>query len=197
MIELVTRAGGLEDVDAPLRAVGAFAPAGEADGDAPRRPVPTASAAAALAPLGDPVDELVALGFDGAAGSTVRVRVPGDAGPRTVLVVGLGPAERCTRDVLRRAAGVAVRAAADVEVLATDLAAVAAVADVTGPGSATPAAVLRAVAEGALLGAYRFDAYRSRPRPMRLGRVVLAGVAPDGADDALARARAGAKAATW
>ncbi|MGA0830591.1 MAG: leucyl aminopeptidase [Nitriliruptoraceae bacterium] len=197
MIELVTRAGGLEDVDAPLRAVGAFAPAGEADGDAPRRPVPTASAAAALAPLGDPVDELVALGFDGAAGSTVRVRVPGDGGPRTVLVVGLGPAERCTRDVLRRAAGVAVRAAADVEVLATDLAAVAAVADVTGPGSATPAAVLRAVAEGALLGAYRFDAYRSRPRPMRLGRVVLAGVAPDGADDALARARAGAAAATW
>ena len=197
MIELVTEAGGLAGVEAPLRAVAAFAPGGEADGDAPRRPVPTPSAAAALASLGDPVDELVALGFDGAAGSTVRVRVPGDGGSRTVLVVGLGPAERCTRDVLRRAAGTAVRPAADVELLATDLAAVPAVADATGPGSATPAAVLRAVAEGALLGAYRFDGYRSRPRPMRLGRVVLADVASDGADDALARARAGAEAATW
>ena len=197
MIELVTDAGALAGVDAPLRAVGAFAPSGETDGDAPRRPVPTASAAAALAALGDPVDELVALGFDGAAGSSIRVRVPGDDGARTVLVVGLGPAERCTRDVLRRAAGVAVRAAADVDVLATDLAAVPAVADATGAASTTPAAVLRAVAEGALLGAYRFDAYRSRPRPMRLTRVVLAGVAPEGSEDALARARAGAEAATW
>jgi leucyl aminopeptidase len=201
MIELVTDAGELAGVEAPLRAVGAFAPGGDADGDAPRRPVPTASAAVALAPLGDPVDELVALGFDGAAGSSARVRVPGDGGARTVLVVGLGPAERCTRDVLRRAAGVAVRAAADVDLLATDLAAVPAVPDATGAGSDAPAAVLRAVAEGALLGAYRFDAYRSRPRPMRLTRVVLAGVAPDaapgGAEDALARARAGAEAATW
>ena len=206
MIELETDAGAPADLAAPLHVVGAYAPpaaAGDAAADAatdaaPRRPVPTAAAAALLAPLGDPVEELVALGFDGAAGTTVRVRVPGEGGPRTVLVVGLGPAARCTRDVLRRAAGTAVRAAGDVMSLATDLAALPAVPDATGPDSVAPAAVLRAVAEGALLGAYRFDAYRSRPRQHRLARVVLAGVAGgDDAATALAAARAGAEATAW
>ena len=201
MLELETDPRDVTAIAAPLLVVGAFAPAnGEAGADAadaPRRPTPTASAAALLAPLGDPVDELVALGFDGSAGSSVRVRVPAADGPRTVLVVGLGPAARCTRESLRRAVGTAVRGAGDVEVLATDLAAVPAVADATGPGSATPAAVLRAVAEGARLGAYRFDGYRSRPRPYRLTRVVLAAVAVEGADAELARARVGAGAARW
>ena len=200
MIEVLTDAGDPTGLPAPLLAVGAFAPAASGtdggDADAPRRPVPTAAAAAALAPLGDPVDELVALGFDGAAGATVRVRVPGGDGARTVLVVGLGPAARCTRDVLRRAAGAAVRAAGDVTELVTDLAMVTAVPDATGDGSDAPAAVVRAVAEGAFLGAYRFDAYRSRPRPHRLGRVVLAGV-PAGLEDAVARARVAAEATTW
>jgi len=207
-MELVTDARGLSEVVAPLHAVGVFAapaaaPAaggGDVGGEEatrPRRPVPTPSAVAALAPLGDPVEELVALGFEGAVGATLRVRVPSEGGARTVLVVGLGPEDRCTREVLRRAAGSAVRAADDVEALATDLAAVPVVPDATGPGSATSSAVLRAVAEGVLLGAYRFDTYRSRPRPRRLARVVLAGVASPDAEATLERARVAAEATTW
>jgi leucyl aminopeptidase len=201
-VELVTDARPLAAVEADLRAVGVFAAPVEAggagaDGAPERRPVPTAAATAALAPLGDAVEQLAALGFDGALGTTLRVRVPADGGARTVLVVGLGPAARCTRDVLRRAAGSVVRAAADVTSVATDLAALPAVPDAAGAASAEPAAVLRAVAEGALLGAYRFDAYRSRPRPRRLARVVLTDVAGTTGADPVARARVAAEATAW
>jgi leucyl aminopeptidase len=55
-----------------------------------------------------------------------------------------------------------------------------------------------AVVEGLLLGAYRFDVYRSKPGRHRLGQVVLAGLG-DGAATraALVRARIGAQATMW
>jgi leucyl aminopeptidase len=92
---------------------------------------------------------------------------------------------------LRRAAAASVRAAGDVEAFATDLASV----EVDG---ADAAATLAAVVEGALLGSYRFDAYRSKPSPQRLTRAVLTGIAADeGTGRVVTAARVGAEAVAW
>jgi len=199
VIGLDTTMGALSESDAPLLVVGAFA-APEPDGsedaeraagaDAPRRPVLTPGAAAVLEGLDDAVDELVALGFDGADGSTVRLRATVGGTPRTVLVVGLGSASALSAERLRRAAGTAVRAAADASELATDLA-----LDVPGDGT-TPAQAAAAVAEGLLLGSYRFERYRSKPKPVRLTRATLTGL-DDAARSAVERARIAIDAVTW
>jgi leucyl aminopeptidase len=205
VIELGTTTAPLAESDAPLLVVGAFAPA-EADsagpdgategGDAakdvapPRRPVLTDGALTVLAGLGDPVEALVALGFDGADGSSVRLRTNGGDTTRTVLVVGLGAATALTLERLRRAAGNAVRAAADATTIATDLALVVPT-DVTLPTDAATA-----VAEGLLLGSYRFERYRSKPKPTRLTRATMTGV-DVAAESAIDRVRITTDAVLW
>ncbi|MFF2390105.1 leucyl aminopeptidase [Agromyces sp. NPDC058104] len=93
--------------------------------------------------------QLVALGATGA--SEELTRVPGVAGgARVVAVVGVG--ERSDASSLRRAAGSAVR-----RLTGTESVAIAATVD----DAATAAAVL----EGAALGAYAYDEYRSEPKP--------------------------------
>jgi leucyl aminopeptidase len=202
VIRLDTTAVALGESDAPLLVVGAFAPAetegtdrGDTDGgadaaSAPRRPVLTPGAAAVLDGLGDAVTELVALGFDGAEGSVVRLRATVGGSVRTVLVVGLGTASAFTAERLRRSAGTAVRAATDVTALATDLA-----RDVPDDGT-TPAQAAAAVAEGLLLGSYRFDRYRSKPKPARLVSATMTGL-DDAAQVAVERARVAVEAVTW
>lgn len=199
MIELTTA----EDLLAahgpgvPLLVVAAFAAARVSEGGEPaapeaerRPPVLTDAARRVLGEDGGRL--LLGLGFE--AGDAATLRLVGPAGPaegRAVLVVGLGPAARLTTETLRRAAAAAVRAAGDVTGLATDLATL----DVVGT---EPADTLGAVVEGLLLGAYRYDAYRSKPAPDRLERAVLAGVAADAATaTVIERARVGAEAAMW
>ena len=202
MIELSTTPDdllALPAASAPLLAVAVHAatPAegdGEAAGTAaaavPRPPVLTDGARRVLGD--DAAGMLLELGFEGGEAATVRlVAGPGPAAGRTVLVVGLGPAAKVTTETVRRAAAAVVRASGDVASVATDLA-VLEVDDVDA------SAVLGAAVEGALLGAYRFDTYRSKPSPRRLASMVLAGVSTDEATDAtVARARAGAEAALW
>jgi leucyl aminopeptidase len=203
VIELTTTTDAPGSSDAPLIVVGAFAPTGtDAAGDADttgaseatvppaRRPVLTEGAADVLAGLGDAVEELVALGFDGSEGSSLRLRTSVSGAPRTVIVVGLGEAAGCTVERLRRAAGTAVRAASDAERFATDLALVP-----VGDGSG-PAQVATAVAEGLLLGSYRFERYRSKPKPVRLVAATMT-VAGEGAEAAVARARVTCDAVAW
>jgi leucyl aminopeptidase len=49
-----------------------------------------------------------------------------------------------------------------------------------------------------LLGAYRFDTYRSKPSPRRLAQVTLAGVGDEPANEAaVVRATVAAEAAVW
>ncbi len=87
-----------------------------------------------------------ALGITGAA-DEVR-RLPGTGLAATVLVLtGVGPADKVTPEVLRRAAGAATR-----ELAGTASVALALPAD--------DAATIAAVAEGALLGAYSYTRYR-------------------------------------
>ena len=202
MIELSTTPDDLLALsvdDVPLIAVAVHAAAPAEDGkdgdggdgrtEAPRPPVPTDGARRVL---GDDVAEtLLALGFEGGEAATLRVAGTGPAAGRTVLVVGLGPSAKVTTETVRRAAAAVVRAAGDVSAVATDLAGVT----VDGADTST---VLAAAVEGALLGAYRFDAYRSKPSPRRLTSVVLTGVDADDANDAaVARARAGVDAVVW
>ena len=198
MIELSTTPDDLLAVptaQAPLLAVAVHAAASaEGEGEeeraaAPRPPVLTEGAAQVLGD--DAAGMLLALGFEGGEAATIRVAGTGPAVGRAVLVVGLGPVAKVTTETVRRATAAVIRAAGDVSAVATDLAAVA----VEG---SDVSAVLGAAVEGALLGAYRFDAYRSKPSPRRLAAVVLAGVDVNDANDAaIARARAGAEAAIW
>jgi leucyl aminopeptidase len=202
VIELSTIPDGLLAADAvtvPLLVVAALAPEPEVGGEVreddadPRPPVLSDGAREVLGDAG--AATLLALGFDAAEAATVRLTAPtGDATGRAVLVVGLGPAGRVTAETLRRAAGAAVRAAGDVRAFATDLATVAS----SVAGDLDPDVALGAVVEGLLLGAYRFDTYRTKPTPRRLTRVVLTGVAAGGtADGVVDRARVGAEAALW
>jgi len=95
------------------------------------------------------VPALVGLGATGKAEEVTRLSTLGAKGPAVVVAVGLGaPDPSYAGEVLRRAAGAAVRA----------------MAGSTKVGLALPAfdvEQVRAVAEGALLGAYSFDRYRS------------------------------------
>lgn len=181
---LVIAAGAPAPTDGPDGEDGAASPA-----DAPRTPPELlAGAVDVLGPDGAAL--LRDLGFEAGEAATLRLVAPsGPAAGRAVLVVGLGPAAKRTTESLRRAAGAAVRAAGDVTTLATDLAAV----EVDG---ADATARVGAVAEGLLLGAYRFDTYRTKPSTDRLAAALLAGCGDD-AEAAVARARVGVEAATW
>src|SRR5690349_5522340 len=87
---------------------------------------------------------LTAAGFEGKPGQTLVIPVA--EGPATIAV-GIGEANKLTRKVLRDAAAAAVRAAGPRTSLATSL------ADLEGVEAADAG---QAVAEGALLAAYRF-----------------------------------------
>ena len=93
-------------------------------------------------------------GFCGARGQTVLVQSP-DAPARRVLLVGTG--ETCTAEDLRRYAAVVVRRARE---LRAGRVLLLTASDTPASGPA-PDERVRAVAEGAGLGAYRFDRYRS------------------------------------
>jgi leucyl aminopeptidase len=112
---------------------------------------------------------LAGLGATGKAEEVTRLATLGAMTPKTVLAVGLGPAPdkdvAYDLEVLRRAAGAAARALAGSPKAAFGL---------LDPQDADPLAV-RAVAEGALLGAYVFTRYRSADAELRapLGEVQL------------------------
>jgi leucyl aminopeptidase len=108
-----------------------------------------------LAPGADAVDAalggrlaaaLAAVGATGEPGEVTRVATMGATAAACVVGVGLG--ERYDAEALRRAAGTATRSLAGSKRVAVAL-------PVDG------AAALRAVCEGALLGAYAFDRYRT------------------------------------
>jgi len=121
------------------------------------------------------------LGFTGAEDESVRIPTMGATGATSVVVVGLGDAKKVTAETLRRAAGTGVRAAAGVRRLTTTLA-------LGGDDAA-----LRAVCEGALLGAYDFTRFRNaslegRKEPVQ--QVTVATPDPKGKASAAAAKRA-------
>ena len=150
-------------------------------------PVPLREAEAdalilALPPLADAGDILAdwpglqaaleAVGFTGAAGATVRAYAP-DATGTPLVVVGTGSDPDAA--TLRDAVGAAVRTTTGFDVVA-----------IGAPAVAGTAGAARALAEGAVIGGYRFDGYKAVPGPVRASRIVLH--AKDAADE-LDRAR--------
>ncbi|MCQ4081612.1 leucyl aminopeptidase [Streptomyces sp. RB6PN25] len=113
-----------------------------------------------VAPGGEAVDKafdnklaatLETLGATGGEGEVTKLPAPAGVKAPVVLAVGLGEApadgQACSAEVLRRAAGVAARTLAGSKKAAFAL-------------PAEDAACAEAIAEGALLGAYAFTAYR-------------------------------------
>jgi leucyl aminopeptidase len=119
---------------------------------------------------------LAAVGFTGALGAIARVHVPGLT-DRPLVVVGTGTAPRAA--AWRDAVGAAVRTIVGFDSLAIVL-----------PG--VDAAGAAAAAEGAALGGYRFEGYKSSPPKARATRVAIHSDLLD--DDGLVAARVAAEA---
>ncbi|WP_106814592.1 leucyl aminopeptidase [Microbacterium timonense] len=114
-------------------------------------------------------EALSGVGFTGAPGSLVRVYAP-ETTTRPLAVVGTGSAPDAA--TLRDAVGAAIRSL-------TGFATVAVAAPAADP------ALWTAMAEGAALGGYRFDGYKSDSGKQRASRVIVHGDAD--ADDAALR----------
>ena len=113
--------------------------------------VPVASSGAVPKTVGLNRAALTANGFEGKAGQTLVL--PSATGP-TTIAVGIGDPEELSQKILRDAAAAAVRAAGKRATIATTL------ADLQGVDGV---AAGQAVAEGALLAAYRFDGRKTEP----------------------------------
>lgn len=111
-------------------------------------------------------DALLAVGFTGGVGGFVRVYAP-QITTRPLAVVGTGATPDAS--ALRDAVGAAIR-------ILTGFTTVAVAVPYADPELWT------AAAEGAALGGYRFDGYKTEPPKARASRVVVHGTAP--ADDA-------------
>ncbi|WP_448072282.1 leucyl aminopeptidase [Georgenia yuyongxinii] len=122
---------------------------------------------------------LPALGVTGKADEVARVPAGGEVAATVVVLTGVGPVtDEPTPEALRRAAGAAVRG-------------LAGTADAVLALPAANAAQVGAVAEGALLGAYRFDHYKStEPAPVARLDLATPVAREKDAKAALARARA-------
>ncbi|MEU6815244.1 leucyl aminopeptidase [Streptomyces sp. NPDC046860] len=116
---------------------------------------------------------LKTLGASGAEGELTKLPAPASLGTPLVIAVGLGAEPEADAgydaEALRRAAGVAARGLSGTAKAAFAL-------PVDGPGA------VAAIAEGVLLGAYAFDAYKEKPRDEKakndggpLGEAVLLG----------------------
>ncbi|WP_238019322.1 leucyl aminopeptidase [Dactylosporangium sp. AC04546] len=140
-------------------------------------------------PGGGLAETLRVLGATGAVGEVTKLASFGAVAAPLVVAVGLGPEPSGTApaaETLRRAAGAAARALAG-------SASAALVLPVADPDAATDlAAGVRAVAEGALLGAYRFAGYKTKPaagrrEPLRKAVVHVPDTASKAAKAALKR----------
>ncbi|MFC6020576.1 leucyl aminopeptidase [Plantactinospora solaniradicis] len=123
-------------------------------------------------------ETLALLGATGGPGEVIKLATLGTITAPLVVAVGLGPEPTGAApapETLRRAAAAAIRALAGAERVALTL---------PVPDDEDAPAVLRATAEGALLGAYRFAGYKTRPQPTRRPPVTSVAVhVPDAGDE--------------
>ncbi len=123
-------------------------------------------------------DTLRAVGFLGSAGATIRVHAP-QLTSLPLVVVGTGSSPDAA--AIRDAVGAAVRSTVGYATLA-----------IAAPFAP---AFTRAVAEGAVLGGYRFDSYKTDPGKPRAARVVVSAAELPAAGDQAAVAAVGAATA--
>ena len=132
----------------------------------------------ALKARGLPVAALKAQGFTGAAD---QIAHGVDASGRAVVVIGVGPSKEIDANRFRRVGAQAVRAGSRVKRLGVDV-----LHHLDGATASTKADAARALAEGLVLGSYRFTEYRSEPAEVPLTTVTVADVTSKGATDAFA-----------
>ncbi|MGH9083704.1 MAG: leucyl aminopeptidase, partial [Acidimicrobiales bacterium] len=130
-------------------------------------------------------------GFSAQPGQSLVLRAA--AGPPSIVLLGLGRPGSVDAERWRRAGAALVRAAGEGGTAAVLVPAEALGARADGPGAAAvgATAVGAALAEGAVLAAYRFDGYRSTRRSRTVDRVVVVGAG----DELGAGVRRGARAA--
>ncbi|MCW2643333.1 MAG: Leucyl aminopeptidase [Dactylosporangium sp.] len=156
-----------------------------AEPEAGQSPLLLASGAESIAAAFDGrlSETLSLLGATGATGEVTKVASLGTVTAPLVVAVGLGAeptGAAPAAEVLRRAAGSAVRALAGSAEVALSLP----LSD--DPGGADAVRALRAIAEGALLGGYRFAAYKTKPVTGRRDPVSAVSVhVPDATDEAM------------
>jgi leucyl aminopeptidase len=172
---------------------------GESGGGSPRYGesllLATGAESIAVAFDGKLTETLALLGATGAPGEVTKVATLGTVTAPLIVAVGLGPEPTGAApapETLRRAAGAAIRSLAGAESAAVAL---------PMPDDDDALAALRAVAEGALLGGYRFAGYKTRPQPGRRPPVSSIAVhVPDAGDEPvraeIARAAVVAEAVT-
>src|SRR6516162_820136 len=108
-------------------------------------------------------------GFGGKADQTFVLHTHGRLPASRVVLVGTGPRERADAETLRQAAGRGVKAAQRLRARSVAMAV---------PGNPTES--LGPVAEGASLGLYRFDQYRTEGREERVPLEAVRLLVPDG-----------------
>ncbi len=141
-------------------------------------------------------ETLALLGATGAVGEVTKLATLGTISAPVIAAVGLGPVEDGgpPTETLRRAAASAIRALAGAARVAVALPApddhVSAGESASADDGATVdgAATLRAIAEGALLGTYRFAGYKTKPVPGRRDPVKAVSLHVTDASDRTARA---------
>ncbi len=130
---------------------------------------------------------LASQGFEAAKGD---VRAVAGRNGRLTFVVGVGPAATVDATVLRYASGALARAAGRQTSLAVDL------LGALAPGDSTPKAA-QAIAEGLVLGGYKFGTFKSDPKPSALRQVTLVGGGGQRVTAAIDRGVVLAEAASW
>jgi leucyl aminopeptidase len=134
-------------------------------------------------------ETLALLGATGAVGEVTKLATLGTVSAPVIAAVGLGPVPEdgeAPAETLRRAAASAVRALAGSSKVALALP----VPDGNDSGHESSTEALRAIAEGALLGTYRFAGYKTKPQPGRRDPVKSVVVHVPDANDKTARAEA-------
>ncbi|MFE9692673.1 leucyl aminopeptidase [Micromonospora sp. NPDC005806] len=159
--------------------IGVHSQTAEQESGSPAAALLLASGAESIAAAfdGKLTETLALLGATGSPGEVIKLATLGTVTAPVVAAVGLGPEPTGAApapETLRRAAGAVVRALAGASRVALAL---------PLPDDADAPAALRAVAEGALLGGYRFAGYKTKPQPTRREPVAEVLVAvPDAAD---------------
>lgn len=127
---------------------------------------------------------LALLGASGGAGEVTKLATLGTITAPVIAAVGLGPVPDeagVPADTLRRAVAAVVRALAGNAKVALAL-------PVPDAAEGGDPATLRAIAEGALLGGYRFAGYKTKPQPSRRDPVRSVALLVPDASDKLAKA---------